>query len=81
MLARELRSTNRSGAHEAVGLYASAAIVDESGAVRRFRAMRLTWNRSEYRDVAIGTQQVQSDLTSARVIVDAVRADLAADDV
>lgn len=78
MLARGYRAANRAGAHEAVGLYAAAEVVDSTGNVLRFQSMRLRRNRSEYHDVPVGRQEVVADLTRARAIVAAVRTSLQA---
>lgn len=73
MLARGLRATNRAGAHEAVGLYATTELEDPTGSVGRFQAMRLKRNRSEYHDQPVGSQEVDADLVRARAVVAAVR--------
>ena len=77
MLAQGLRVTNRPGAHEAVGIYGSTELIDPSGSVARFQAMRLARNRSEYQDRPVGRQEVANDLRHATAIVEAVRVSLA----
>lgn len=74
MLAHGLRVTNRPGAHEAVGIYGTAELVDPGGSIARFQVMRLIRNRSEYQDRPVGRQEVANDLRHATVIVEAVRA-------
>jgi hypothetical protein len=76
LLARGLRVTNRAGAHEAIGVYATTEVEDPTGSVRRFQTMRLRRNRSEYQDVPVGVQEVAADLGHARAIVAAVAAQL-----
>ncbi len=72
MLAHGLRATARAKAHEAVGQYAAEWIPDSSGGVAAFDRLRRRRNRSEYEDAVIGDQDVTTDLTLARGIVEAV---------
>lgn len=52
-------------------------LADPSGFIARFRAMRLTRNRSEHQDRPVGRQEVDNDLRHAgATIVMAVRESL-----
>ncbi len=62
------------GAHEAVGVYAEAAI--SSPSTREFQRMRRRRNKSEYDDIAIGRADLSADLAHAETIIQAVRNDL-----
>jgi hypothetical protein len=80
MQANGYRATNRTGAHQAVALYAEATIA--TGKVKShvdaFDRMRRVRNRSEYGSQIIGEQMLATDLDHAREIVAAVEASLPA---
>jgi hypothetical protein len=77
MLANGLRAPARMGAHEAVGIYAKESIPDPAGSMTQFQQMRRRRNKSEYDNLLLGRQDVETDLRHATNIVAAVRADLA----
>lgn len=62
MLANGLRAPAKPGAHEAVGIYAVIRLTDPSSSVLQ----RLRRNRSEYDDIIVGRQDVETDLQHAR---------------
>lgn len=76
MQANGFRATNRTGAHQAVGLYGEATIATGNAKphVDAFDRMRLLRNRSEYGSQIIGEQMLAADLEHAREIVAAVEA-------
>jgi len=78
MQAHGYRATNRTGAHQAVGLYAEATL--DSGAalphIQAFDRMRQIRNRSEYNQQPITERLLATDLGHAKAIVAAVEADL-----
>jgi len=76
MLANGVRAQRRMGAHEAVGIYAEAAIPDPTGSITEFQRMRRRRNKSEYHNIVLGHQDVEADLNHATNIVAAVKADL-----
>jgi hypothetical protein len=71
MQANGYRVTNRSGAHQAVGLYAEATVAtgDAASHIRAFDRMRQIRNRSEYEHQPITEQLLTTDLDHARAIV------------
>lgn len=76
MLAAGLRARNAPGAHEAIALYAAAAL--DGPAPRELDRMRRFRNRIEYGTTHFSTAQVTHDLEYARAIVAAAVAALAA---
>ena len=80
MLANGLRVPARVGAHEAIGVYAADSISDDTGAVREFQRMRRRRNKSEYEDILVGDQDIDTDLVHAGHIVAAVEAAPHSDD-
>ena len=77
MLANGLRAPARMGAHEAVGIYANESIPDPAGSMTQFQQMRRRRNKSEYDNLLLGRQDVETDLRHATNIVAAVRSELA----
>lgn len=78
MQANGYRVTNRTGAHQAVGLYAEATIATGNAKphVDAFDRMRQIRNRSEYGRQIIGQQMLSTDLDHAREIVATVETSL-----
>lgn len=78
MQANGYRPTNRTGAHQAVGLYAEATIAtgNTKPHIDAFDRMRQIRNRSEYGSQIIGQQMLSTDLDHAREIVAAVETSL-----
>ena len=78
MQANGYRATNRTGAHQAVGLYGEATITTAQAKphVDAFDRMRQVRNRSEYGSQIIGQQMLAADLHHAQQIVAAVEASL-----
>ena len=78
MQANGYRVTNRTGAHQAVGLYAEATIATGNAKphVDAFDRMRQIRNRSEYGSQIIGQQMLSTDLDHAREIVATVESSL-----
>ena len=78
MQANGYRATNRTGAHQAVGLYAEATLATGNAKphVDAFDRMRQIRNRSEYGSQIIGQQMLSTDLAHARAIVATVETSL-----
>jgi len=78
MQAHGYRATNRTGAHQAVGLYAEASLASAAALahIQAFDRMRQIRNRSEYNQQPITERLLATDLGHAKVIVAAVEADL-----
>jgi hypothetical protein len=78
MQANGYRATNRTGAHQAVGLYAEATITTGTAKthIDAFDRLRQIRNRTEYGNQVIGEQMLTADLEHARQIVAAVEAAL-----
>jgi hypothetical protein len=78
MQANGYRPTNRTGAHQAVGLYGEATITTAQAKphVDAFDRLRQVRNRSEYASQIIGQQMLATDLRHAQQIVAAVEAAL-----
>jgi hypothetical protein len=78
MQANGYRATNRTGAHQAVGLYAEATIATGNAKphIDAFDRMRQIRNRSEYGSQIIGQQMLSTDLHHAREIIAAVETSL-----
>jgi len=76
MLANGLRAKATARAHEAVGVYAEERVMDPTGSIRGFQAIRRRRNKSEYQDLSLGELDVIADLAHAPNIVTAVKAAL-----
>lgn len=74
MLSVGYRVPGIAGAHEAVGIYAEAAISSPSTA--EYQRIRRRRNKSEYDDITIGKADLATDLAHAAAIIKAVRAAL-----
>ena len=75
MQANGYRPTNRTGAHQAVGLYAEAALASSASPphIQAFDRMRQVRNRSEYNQQPITARLLSTDLGHATAIVATVR--------